>query len=74
MLGVKTKCQISLKLNHKVNFIFFKSDFVCLLTKERYKAYQTGFSFGRLGYAPGVGLGGTGGGGGSNFPPKFNQI
>ena len=53
--------------------IFLKPNFVCLLTKERYKAYQTGFSFDRLGHAPGVGLGGTGGGG-SNFSPKFNQI
>ena len=32
---------------------------MCLLTNERYKTYQTGFSFGRLGHAPGVGLGGT---------------
>ena len=32
---------------------------MCLLTHERYKTYQTGFSFGRLGHAPGVGLGGT---------------
>ena len=40
---------------------------MCLLTNERYKTYQTGFSFGRLGHAPGVGLGvpwGVGGGGG----------
>ena len=45
---------------------------MCLLTNtnERYKTYQTGFSFGRLGHAPGVGLSGTlgglglGGGGG----------
>ena len=35
---------------------------MCLLTNERYKTYQTGFSFGRLGHAPGVGLGGTVGG------------
>ena len=35
---------------------------MCLLTNERYKTYQTGFSFGRLGDAPGVGLGGTVGG------------
>ena len=41
---------------------------MCLLTHERYKTYQTGFSFGRLGHAPGVGLGGTVGGlGGQNF-------
>ena len=35
---------------------------MCLLTYERYKTYQTGFSFGRLGHAPGVGLRGTVGG------------
>ena len=29
---------------------------MCLLTHERYKTYQTGFSFGRLGHAPGVNL------------------
>ena len=53
----------------------FKPNFVCLLTIERYKTYQTGFSFRRLGHAPGVGLGGTVGGWGSkNFFPKFNQI
>ena len=56
-----------------------------LLTIERYKTYQTGFSFRRLGHAPGVGLGGTvcvcggggvggGGGGPKTFFPKFNQI
>ena len=33
-----------------------------LLTHERYKTYQTGYSFGHLGHAPGVGLGGTVGG------------
>ena len=53
----------------------FKRNFVCLLTNERYKTYQTGFSFGRLGHAPGVGLRGTVGVGWSNFfSPKFNQI
>ena len=45
---------------------------MCLLTIERYKIYQTGFSFRRLGHAPGVGLGGTVGVRGSkNF---FSQI
>ena len=51
---------------------------MCLLTNERYKTYQTGFSFGRLGHAPvGVGLRGTVGGlGGQNLFVffKFNQI
>ena len=40
----------------------FKTNFVCLLTNERYKTNQTGFSFGRLVHATGVGLGGYRGG------------
>ena len=36
-------------------------NFVCVLTNERYKTYQTGFLFCRLGHAPGVGLWCTGG-------------
>ena len=49
---------------------------MCLLTNERYKTYQTGFSFGRLGHGPGVGLWGTVGGCvvKKNFFRKFNQI
>ena len=35
----------------------FKPNFLCLLTNERYKTYQTGFLFCRLGHALGVGLG-----------------
>ena len=31
-------------------------NFVCVLTNERYKPYQTGFLFSCLGHAPGVGL------------------
>ena len=55
--------------------MIFKPNFVCLLTNERYKKYQTGFSFHRLGHAPGVALRGIVGGWGSKtFPPKFNQI
>ena len=34
-------------------------NFVCVLTNERYKTYQTGFLFCPLGHAPGVGLWGT---------------
>ena len=37
---------------------------MCLLTNERYKTYQTGFSFCRLGHVPVVGLRGTVGIGG----------
>ena len=55
----------------------FKPNFVCLLKNERYKTYQTGFSFRCLGHAPGVGLGGYRGrlsGQKNIFFPKFNQI
>ena len=34
---------------------------MCVLTNERYKTYQTGFSLCSLGHAPGVGLWGAGG-------------
>ena len=34
---------------------------MCVLPNERYKTYQTRFSFCRLGHAPGVGLWGAGG-------------
>ena len=37
----------------------FQPNFVCLLTNERYKTYQMGFTFSHLGHAQGVGLGGT---------------
>ena len=53
------KGQISLNFNYKVNLKDFIPNFVCVLTNERYKTYQTGFSFCRLGHAPGVGLGGA---------------
>ena len=68
------KSQLQIKSILKI----FKPSFVCLLPNERYKTYQTGFSFDRLCNAPGVGLGGTvttvGGGGGVNSPPPFKQI
>ena len=38
----------------------FSQNFVCVLTNEIYKTYQTGFSFCCLGHAPGVGLLGLG--------------
>ena len=54
---------------------FLNPNFVCLLTNKRYKTYQTGFSFGPLGHAPGVGLGvHVRGWGVKFFFPKFNQI
>ena len=59
------KGQISLHFNYKVNFKEFYTT-LCVssqvLTNKRYKTYQTGFSFSRLGHVPGVvGLRGTGG-------------
>ena len=39
----------------------FIPNFVCVLTNERCKTYQTGFSFCLLGHAPGVGLWRAGG-------------
>ena len=39
----------------------FIPNFVCVLTNERYKTYQTGFLFCHLGHATGVGLSGAGG-------------
>ena len=53
------KGQISFNFNYKVNFKIFIPNFVCVLTNERYKTYQTGFLFCRLGHALWVGLGGT---------------
>ena len=41
---------------------FLNQIIVCILTYKRYNSYQTGFSFGHLGHAPVVGLGGAGGG------------
>ena len=49
---------------------------MCLLTIERYKTYQTGFSFRHLGHAPGMGLGGSVGVGWSKnfFPPNSTRF
>ena len=47
---------------------------MCLLTHERYNTYQTGFSFGRLGHAQEVGLGGTVGGLGGQIFLFFFEI
>ena len=41
---------------------FFITNFVFVLTNKRYKTYQMGFSFYRLGHAPGVGCCGCPGG------------
>ena len=56
--GQKVKYHL-ISITKSISKIFIPN-FVCVLTNERYKTYQTGFLFGRLGHALGVGLGGTG--------------
>ena len=52
-----------------------KPNCVCLLTNERYKTYQTGFSVHRLGHVPGVGLRVPWGVGGQKlFPPNSTRF
>ena len=57
--GQKVKYHL-ISITKSISKIFIPK-FVCVLTNERYKTYQTGFSFCPLGHAPGVGLWGTGG-------------
>ena len=53
--GEGSKGQISFNFNYKVNI--FIPNFVCVLTNESYKTYQTGFLFCRLRHALGWDLG-----------------
>ena len=55
--GQKVKYHL-ISITKSISKIFIPN-FVCVLTNERYKTYQTGFLFCRLGHALGVGLGGT---------------
>ena len=63
--GQKVKYHL-ISITKSISKIFIPN-FVCVLTNEKYKTYQTGFLFCRLGHAPGVGLWGTGGAQGSFF-------
>ena len=56
--GQKVKYHL-ISITKSISKIFIPN-FVCVLTNERYKTYQTGFSFCPLGHAPGVGLWGSG--------------
>ena len=58
--GVKRSNIILISITKSISKIFIPN-FVCVLSNERYKTYQTGFSFCPLGHAPGVGLWGAGG-------------
>ena len=57
--GQKVKYHL-ISITKSISKIFIPI-FVCVLTNERYKTYQTGFSFSLLGHDPGVGLWGAGG-------------
>ena len=59
--GQKVKFHL-ISITKSISKIFIPN-FVCVLTNERYRTYQTRFSFFPLGHAPGVGLWGTGGAG-----------
>ena len=56
--GQKVKYHL-ISITKSISKIFIPN-FVCVLTNEKYKTYQTGFSFCPLGHAPGVGLWGAG--------------
>ena len=53
---------------------FFIPNFVCVLTNERYKTYQTGFLSCPLGHAQGVGLWGAGVPRGKKKPCCFSNM
>ena len=57
--GQKVKYYL-ISITKSISKIFIPN-FVCVLTNESYKTYQTGFSLCSLGHAPGVGLWGAGG-------------
>ena len=59
-LGRSQKVKYLISIRKSISKIFIRN-FVCVITNERYKTYQTRFSFGCLGHAPGVGLWGAGG-------------
>ena len=63
--GQKVKYHL-ISITKSISKIFIPI-FVCVLTNEKYKTYQTGFSFCPLGHAPGVGLWGAGGAQGPFF-------
>ena len=57
--GQKVKYHL-ISITKSISEIFIPN-FVCVLTNESYKTYQTSFIFCRLGHAPGAGLWGAGG-------------
>ena len=70
--GQKVKYHL-ISITESISKIFIPN-LVCVLTNERYKTYQTGFSFCHLGHAPGVGLWGAGSAQGVNFFFKHGHM
>ena len=77
--GQKVKYNL-ISITKSISKIFIPN-FVCVLTNERYKIYQTRFSFCHLGHASGVGLGALGSknywgyhGGGLGSKTFFSEI
>ena len=70
--GQKVKYHL-ISITKSISYIFILN-FVCVLTNERYKTYQTGFSFCPLGHAPGVELRGAGVAQGVNFFFKHGHV
>ena len=72
--GQKVKYHL-ISITKSISKIFIPN-VVCVLTNERYKTYQTGFSFCPLGHAPKVGLWGAGGAQGvkKNFFFKHDHV
>ena len=58
-LGRGQKVKYLISITKSISKIFILN-FVCVLTNEMYKTYQTGFSLCSLCHAPGVGLWGAG--------------
>ena len=70
--GQKVKYHL-ISITKSISTIFIPN-FMCVLTNERYKTYQTGFSFYRLSHAPGVRLCGTGDAQGVHFFFKHGHV
>ena len=71
--GQKVKYHLS-SITNSISKVSFLPNFVCVLTNERYKTYQTGFLFCLLGHAPGVGFRCAGGCPGGHFFFKHGHV
>ena len=70
--GQKVKYHL-ISITKSISKIFIPN-FVCVLTNEIYKTYQTGFSFCRLDHAPGWDFGALGVSRGSNYFFKHGYV